>query len=112
MNHNKERFSSLLKKEIALFLERNFPRDNGIFLSVTKVRLSGSLEKADVFVSIFPDERAEKTIVLLRRFKGDVMDHIASKIRARKIPNIIFVLDKTQGAEISLEKSLENLQDK
>jgi|SRR3989344_1684193 len=103
-----ERLESYLKKELAFFLEKNLPIAEGGFVSVTKVFINEKADRADVFISVFPEELSAEVFVELKLMQKDVKRFLASRVKRHKIPNIKFILDKNLDAESRIEKLLKN----
>ena len=103
-----ERLSSYIKKELAFFLEKNLPIAEGGFVSVTKVFINERADRADVFVSVFPETLVSEVFMELKLLQKDARKFLASRIKRHKIPDIKFILDKNLDAESRIEKLLEN----
>lgn len=112
MSHHEERFTSFLKKEIAMFLERSLERPSATLLSVTDAVMNTAGESADIYVSIFPEKASATVFPVLQRAERETRAYLAAIMKRRKIPQIRFVLDTKQGDRIQLEKLLENVKDK
>src|SRR3989344_2776092 len=108
MAYQSERFTSFIKKEIALFLEAHFPRPEDSFVSVTKVAVSEAFDRAQVFVSVFPEKYQTEIMKEVPRFEKEARAFIAGRLARHKIPEIRFVLDANYESSIRLEKLLEN----
>src|SRR3989344_8162808 len=102
-----ERLESYLKKELAFFLEKNLPIAEGGFVSVTKVFINERADRADVFVSVFPETLVSEVFMELKLLQKDARKFLASRIKRHKIPDIKFILDKNLDAESRIEKLLE-----
>ena len=64
------------------------------FVTVTGVRMSSDLKHARVFVSLMGDEEEKKkNFEALRASTGRVRYELGSRIRARFLPEIDFVID-------------------
>ena len=103
-----ERLSSYIKKELAFFLEKNLPIAEGGFVSVTKVFINERADKAEVFVSVFPENLSAEVFVELKFLQKDVRRFLSSRIKRHKIPDIKFILDKNLDAESRIERLLKN----
>ncbi len=111
MVYQAERFASFLKKDIAQFLDRSVPRASGVIFSVTSVAVDPGGERAQVFISVFPEKFGEETFRTLKRFEGETRAYVSDHLKRRKIPALIFVRDMNQAAQVRLEKLLENIDD-
>ena len=111
MAYQSERFTSFVKKEIAQFLEAHFPRPEDAFVSVTKVLVTESFDRAQVFVTVFPEKYRDEVMRELPRFEKEARAFIAGRLKRHKIPEIRFVFDAEYVSGIRLEKLLENIED-
>ena len=110
MAHNQERFASFLKKELGVFLQRRFPHDPNVFLSVIDVEVSASAEGAKVYVSVFPENRADEVQKELKAARGQARHYLANRMRRRRrIPKILFIPTNIEH-EMRLEKLLEKVK--
>lgn len=109
MPYHEERFASFLKKEISDFLQANVPREDGAFISVTKVFTRERSDKAEVLISIFPEGRAAEIFRHIKRLERAARKYISSRSRRQFIPRIKFALSGA-GKEIELEKLLEKVK--
>lgn len=87
--------------------ERRYGVDNAVsgLASVTEVVLSGDLQVAKVYISVFSDDFG-KAVALsnLKKLEGYVRYNIGQQMRLRLVPEIRFIEDE------SLEKSLQVLK--
>lgn len=85
----------LIQKELGELFREETQKTHGVMVSVTEVRLSADLSIARVFVSIFPDAKAEELIGAIRARSGVVRYDLGKRLGAqlRRIPELIFHLD-------------------
>jgi ribosome-binding factor A len=92
------RVSELIKREISLMLLYGLKdeRVGAGMISITDVDVSGDLQHAKIFVSIYGSEevRAE-TMAGLKAVTGQVRSELGRKIRLRRTPEVIFVEDRS-----------------
>ncbi|MFQ4137164.1 30S ribosome-binding factor RbfA [Nodosilinea sp. PGN35] len=91
-----ERVASLIKREISqmVMLDIKDDRVGAGMVSVTDVDVSGDLQHAKVFVSIYgtPEAKAE-TMEGLKAATGFVRSELGQRLRLRRTPEIIFKED-------------------
>ena len=101
------RVSSLIKREVSLMLlsEIKDDRVGAGMVSVTDVDLSGDMQHAKIFVSIYgtPEAKAE-TMEGLKASTGFVRKELGQRVRLRRTPEVVFVED------ISLERGDRTLR--
>ncbi|MEB3339804.1 30S ribosome-binding factor RbfA [Okeania sp.] len=99
------RVASLIKQEISQMLLHGV-KDNRVgtgMVSVTDVDISGDLQHAKIFVSIYgSDQVRSETMAGLRSATGYVRSELGHRIRLRRTPEIIFIEDRSleRGTEI------------
>jgi len=114
-NQNINRLAEDIKREIAVSMREI---DTGGVVSVSHCELTNDLSYCKVFVSTF--EGGDKTIQAVERLKkasGTFKRNINSRIKMRKIPELIFLpdnsldyYDKITGIINDIHESDSNLQ--
>lgn len=92
------RVASLIKREISQML-LNEIKDERVgmgMVSVTEVDVSGDLQHAKVFVSIYgTDEARATTMQGLQAATGHVRSELGHRIRLRRTPEVVFLEDRS-----------------
>ena len=94
-NQNRmSRVDEELKKEISNIITYDLkdPNITGL-ISVTKVKVSGDLKYAKVYVSILNAKDNKQVLAALKKSAGFVRTEIAKRINLRTTPEIIFIFD-------------------
>ncbi len=92
------RVSSLIKREVSQMLLQDIKDDRvGIgMVSVTEVDVSGDLQHAKIFVSIYgTDEVRAETMEGLKAATGYVRSEIGRRVQLRRTPEIVFLEDRS-----------------
>ena len=112
-NRRVSRVAELIKREVSQMLFNGIKDDRvgmGI-VSVTDVDVSGDLQHATIFVSIYGTEEAKtETMAGLKSATGYVRSELGSRVRLRRTPEVIFVEDRSieRGTKVlSLLNQLE-----
>lgn len=90
------RVSSLIKREVSQMLLNGIKDDRvgSGMVSITDIDLSGDLQHATIFVSIYGTQEAkEETMEGLRASTGFVRRELSHRIRLRRSPEITFMED-------------------
>jgi len=90
------RVSSLIKKEISQMLLNDIKDDRvgSGMVSITDVDVSGDLQHAKIFVSIYGTEEAKaETMEGLKSSTAFVRRELGQRIRLRRTPEVVFVED-------------------
>ncbi len=99
------RVASLIKQEVSQMLLHSIKDDRvGIgMVSVTDVDVSGDLQHAKIFVSIYgSDEVRSQTMEGLKSATGYVRSELGHRIRLRRTPEVLFIEDRSleRGTQI------------
>ena len=104
MSLRNERVRKALMREISdiIFREIKDPQICGM-VSITDVDVSSDNSAARVFYSVYGDDEVkEKTSKALERHVGQIRHEVGKRIRLRKTPTLLFILDDSmeRGAKI------------
>ena len=99
----------MLQKELSgifLGVARNYP---GVMITVTNVRITPDLSIAKTYLSIFPGDKAESTLELIKAHTKTIRYELGVKVRhqLRIIPELVFYLDDTLDYIENIEKLLK-----
>lgn len=100
-----DKVNSLLQHELGKILLHDFAFSPDILVSITKVETTGNLIEAKVFISVFPEVKADSIINALKKSVYDIQFKINRTLRMRPIPKIIFKKD----TEISKVNKIEEI---
>jgi ribosome-binding factor A len=107
-----EKVSSLIKREISQMLINGIKDDRvgSGMVSITDVEMSGDLQHAKVFVSIYGTEAAQKeTMEGLKACTPFVRRSLGQKVRLRHTPEIRFIQDSSLEKGDRLIKLIDRL---
>jgi ribosome-binding factor A len=92
------RVSELIKREVSQMLMTGIKDDRvgtGM-VSVTDVTVSGDLQHAKIFVSIYgTDEARDETMSGLKSATGYVRSELGKRVRLRRTPEVVFIEDRS-----------------
>ena len=108
-----DKLSALLKREISELLV-NGVRDERIhqaMITITAVKVSGDLQHAKIFISLFGEEQKKVQVLHgLEESKGFIRAELARRLNMRRSPELVFKIDEgmTKGPSVlDLLNSLE-----
>lgn len=89
------KISRLLQKELGELFRQETQKMRGIMISVTEVRVTPDLSIARVYLSIFPDDKAQEVLRAVKERASIVRFDLAKQVgsQLRKIPELVFFLD-------------------
>lgn len=110
MTLKQDRMDQILKKEISRILQFELKNPKLGFVTVTDVECTRDMSQAKVYVSFLGrQERNDAGMRVLRSAKGFIRSTLAKNIKARKMPDLIFVQDTSLEQGRKIEGILSNL---
>jgi ribosome-binding factor A len=107
------RVSELIKREIADILLRDVDRSDLRLVSVTAVTVSRDLRNATVFFTVLGnDDAAEEVAHELNELKGFVRKQLASRVRLKRLPDLLFRFDDSIGRGMKLSQLIDSVKPK
>ena len=108
-----KKFSALLKREISELLF-NGVRDERIhqaMITITSVEVSGDLQHAKIFVSLFGEEKKKAEVLVgLEEAKRFIRAELARRLQMRRSPELVFKIDKGMSKGSSVLDLLTSLE--
>jgi ribosome-binding factor A len=101
--HHLERVSETLKEEIGTLIEGELADPRIGLCNVTEVLLAADNKTARVFIHVDGSEReVRQTLKAIKSAKGYIRHELLERLGVRHVPDLIFVLDRSQelGARI------------
>ena len=107
-----EKLAALLKREVSELLV-NGVRDERIhqtMITITNVEVSGDLQHAKIFVSLFGEEQKKaEVLVCLEESKGFIRRELARRLQMRRSPDLVFKIDQCMSKGSSVLDLLTSL---
>ncbi len=97
-NRRVSRVAELIKREVSQMLLNGIKDDRVAtgMVSVTDVDVSGDLQHAKIYVSIYGTEEAKvETMAGLKSATGYVRSELGARVRLRRTPEVIFLEDRS-----------------
>jgi len=110
ITRRQKRVGSLIKEEVSrLFLEE-IQDSSSCLITVTRVEMSTDLKTAYIYFSVFGSEKKETILELLEARKGHLRKSIASKVKLKYNPLLIFSLDPLTEYQERIDSALEKIK--
>ncbi|MEA5570060.1 30S ribosome-binding factor RbfA [Calothrix sp. UHCC 0171] len=97
-NRRVSRVAELIRREVSQMLLSDIKDDRvgAGMVSVTDVDVSGDLQHAKIYVSIYgTDEAKAETMAGLKSATGYVRSELGARVRLRRTPEVIFIEDRS-----------------
>ncbi|WP_062208030.1 30S ribosome-binding factor RbfA [Demequina oxidasica] len=102
------KLAGTIKRIVAGALENDIKDPRLGFVTVTDVRMTGDLQQASVFYTVFGDEEQQaSTAAALASAKGRLRSLVGGQLGIRLTPTLDFYLDAVPETAASLEESLQ-----
>ena len=108
----RRRVEERIQTTVARLLERRVKDPRIGFTTITDCRVTGDLQHATVFYTVFGDEKQrEKTAKALNSAKGLIRSEVGKALGIRLTPSIEFTLDALPQQTASFEETLASALD-
>ena len=95
--YHRERVGETLKEEIGVIIEGELGDPRIALCTVTEITLAPDNKSARVYIEVVGDEHeSEETITAINAAKGYIKRELLLRLGVRHIPELHFVLDKSQ----------------
>jgi len=109
-DRRRRQIGGLIQQEFSDLLERELRDPRLGFATVTEVKVSADLKRAEIYVSVMGDEEArQSTMTALERAEGFIRRELASRLKLRYMPQIEFRSDQTLERAARLEALIERI---
>lgn len=108
-SRRQKRVSSLIKEELSRLFIQSFQDSASGLITVTRVSMSADLKTAFVDLSILGPSSKEDIFELINRRKSYLRKMIASRIKLKYNPMLIFSLDESFDYEKKIEDILKKI---
>lgn len=105
------RVGEQIKKELSQIIQREIKDPRVGFVTVTNVEMSGDLQIAKVYISVFgsTDEK-QQTLAGLEKAKGYIRSEIGRRIQLRHVPELVFQIDETLERSEHISRLLDEVK--
>ena len=103
--------SRLLQKDLGdIFQKEGVALFRGKMITVTSVRVSPDLGVAKVYISIFPTDKKEEVLLVVKEHSKQLRHELAQRVRhqLRVIPELTFFLDDSLDYIENIDKLLKS----
>ena len=108
-----EKLAALLKREVSELLMNGIrdERVHQVMITITDVEVSGDLQHAKIFVSLFGEEQKKaEVLACLEEAKGFVRGELARRLQMRRFPDLVFKIDQGMSKGSSVLDLLTSLE--
>lgn len=108
-SRRQKRVSNLIKEELSRLFITSFQDSTSGLITITHVSMSKDLKNAHVYLSILGHSPKQEILDLINARKGYLRKTIASKIKLKYNPMLIFSLDESFDFEERIQEVMKTL---
>jgi ribosome-binding factor A len=105
------RVANLIKEALGRVLIQEFQGSGAGLITVTRVEITPDLQTAHVYVSFIGAIDPDEALTLLEKRKGYLRKVIASEVKLKYNPALIFSQDQTPEYESRIDHLIKRLKD-
>lgn len=110
MSQRIARVNNEIKRIISQILLKEIEHPPDLLITVTQVKTSPDLSQSKVWISILPQNKAQKFLQKLNKDSNTIRYKLAQKIVLKKTPSLKFFLDLTESRAERIDFLLDNLK--
>jgi ribosome-binding factor A len=107
-----KRVGSLIKEEISRFIIEDVQDPSQGLITVTRVDVAADLKTARIYLSVFGSADKQALLSLLEKRSGFIRNFLATRIKLKYNPQLIFLLDPAPDYEEKLDRLIEEMAKK
>lgn len=106
-----KRLESLSQRELSLWFINKSKDDNLKQISVTSIKITNDLSFMTIYYTCYEQDKKEYYKEVLEGYKSQIRAYLASKIEARKMPELIFKYDESLDYGNHIEDLLKQIKE-
>lgn len=107
-----KRLESLALREVSMLLQSNSKFQSLKDVIVTEVRITSDLSFMTIYYTIYTSQNRETLLAKLEENKGSIRMQLAKKLKARKMPQLIFTYDEALAYGNHIAELVQKEKDK
>jgi ribosome-binding factor A len=109
-SRRQKRVASLIKEEVSRLLIEEIQSSFSGLITVTRVEMTADLKTAHIYLSIYGTEQENAILELLDKKKGFLRKSIASKVKLKYNPMLIFSTDPNPEYQSRIDRLLDEMK--
>jgi ribosome-binding factor A len=107
---NVDRLETLIQRELSLILQREV-KDQVGFITITGIKVTNELSFIFAYYTVFgTKEDLVKTQESLDRAKGFIKNQLATRVKMRKVPELVFKFDESYAKGLKIDSILKDIK--
>ena len=93
-----------------MYWEREIELPKSTLLTVARVEATGPLDKAYVYISIWPEDKQEEVMEVLQKNIYATQKYIDKRLSMRRVPQLVLEVDEQSASRREVEDVLDSLE--
>jgi|GEM_PF-215329 len=110
MTHRVERVRELIRRELAMVLEKNYSFD-GLLVTLHDVNITPDLRSCRVWVGVLGGKtyQQEQAVEKLRNNRGNIQRELFKRVKLKNSPQLFFRLDRSIERGVRIVQAIDDL---
>ena len=109
MTQRIDQLNALIQREVALIIERDIERPEGVLITVSRASVADDAESAKLWISTWPFEQGEPMLREIERNIVMIQDQLNKKLVMKFVPKIRFALDDSEEKAKAIHELLDRV---
>lgn len=106
MSQRIQKINSLIQHELGDILSREIDSPHHALITITEVITSKDLRNCTVYISVFPEKYARKSLSIIQRHRG-IQRLLSRRLFLKFLPKLTFKIDNTQERAAEIYRLLD-----
>lgn len=107
MSYKDEKVLDIIKESAGVFIQQESNRSS--LITVTNVFASKDFKKANIFVTVLPEDKEDTVLDFLKRKRKLFKEYLKRNTRLSRIPFVDFEIDKGEKARQRIDDISQNI---
>lgn len=108
MSFRKQQLNSLIRNELATFIQREIEFPIGSLVTLIEVQVAPDFETGIAMVSVLPSDKKDEALAILKSNRALAQTFLFKRLKMAKVPQIRFEYDGGSEKSAAIEKILLN----
>ncbi len=105
------KINELIRSELSAIIARTVEFRLGTLVTITSVECDPEAKEAIVYITVFPSDREQEVITLLKKLSGPLQHTLNRKLSMRFVPQLTYSIDKEQVEGYAVEALLDSIKE-
>ena len=105
------KINELIKQELGKIILETLEFGEGVMMTIMDVDTSDSMETANIWISVFPENKTGSSLEILNKEIGEIQKALNRRTSMRFTPRISFRLDKSERYASKIDQAFKKVED-